>query len=59
MVAYSRELLARAAGELDSVPPGSATEQMLSNLPGDAGSGAGVWTLEQVSLGVSGSFMGK
>ena len=31
VVAYSREFLARAAGELDSLPPGSAIEQMLAD----------------------------
>ena len=31
VVAYSREFLARAAGELDSLPAGSAIEQMLAD----------------------------
>jgi hypothetical protein len=31
VVAYSREFLARAAGELDVLPPGSAIEQMLAD----------------------------
>ena len=31
VVAYSREFLARAAGELDSLPAGSAVEQMLAD----------------------------
>jgi hypothetical protein len=31
VVAYSRELLARAAGELDSLPAGSAIEHMLAD----------------------------
>src|SRR5512132_4263694 len=31
VVAYSREFLARAAGELDSLSPGSAIEQMLAD----------------------------
>jgi hypothetical protein len=31
VVAYSWEFLARAAGELDSLPPGSAIEQMLAD----------------------------
>jgi len=29
--AYSRELLARAAGELERLPPGAAIEQMLAD----------------------------
>jgi outer membrane murein-binding lipoprotein Lpp len=29
--AYSRELLARAAGELQQLPPGAAIEQMLAD----------------------------
>ena len=31
VVAYSREFLARAAGELESLPAGSAIEQMLAD----------------------------
>lgn len=31
MVEYSREFLARAADELDSLPAGSAAEQMLGD----------------------------
>ena len=31
VVAYSREFLARAADELDVLPPGSAIEQMLTD----------------------------
>ena len=31
VVAYSREFLARAADELDSLPPGFAIEQMLAD----------------------------
>jgi hypothetical protein len=31
VVAYSRDFLARAAGELDSLPAGSAIEQMLAD----------------------------
>ncbi len=31
MVAYSQDFLARAAGELDSLPAGSAIEQMLAD----------------------------
>ena len=31
VVAYSRESLARPAGELDVLPPGSAIEQMLAD----------------------------
>ena len=31
VVAYSREFLAHAAGELDSLPAGSAIEQMLAD----------------------------
>jgi hypothetical protein len=31
VVSYSQELLARAAGELDSLPAGSAIEKMLAD----------------------------
>ena len=49
VVAYSPDLLALATVELDLLPAGSAIEQMLADLSGDAGSGAGVRALRRVS----------
>jgi hypothetical protein len=47
-VTYGRGFLAHAAGELDSLPAGSAIEQMLAD-PGDAGSSEDVRMARQVS----------
>jgi hypothetical protein len=43
----SQDFQARAAGELDSLPAGSAIEQMLADYENDAGSGAGVRALRR------------
>jgi hypothetical protein len=57
VVRYSPDFLARAAGELDSLPAGSASEQILADYQVMRDQ-ARVWALRRVSLRFSGPYAG-